>query len=294
VIAKPEWLTIRPASTEKYNDIKDSIAALGLNTVCAEAHCPNTSECWSAGTATFMILGGTCTRGCRFCAVPKSAKGDPVDPTEPGRLAKAIHELGLKYAVITSVCRDDIEDQGSGHFAACIKEIKRFNPSTAVEVLIPDFHKSVKCLKMIADAKPDVIGHNLETVERLSPKIRDLRASYALSLDVLKTVKELDSTIYTKSSIMLGLGESEPEVIRAMKDLRQSNVDFLTLGQYLSPGAHQAEVKEYITPQKFDKLRQMAQKLGFLHVASGPFVRSSYKAQEAFIESMIGRKRASA
>jgi lipoic acid synthetase len=147
---------------------------------------------------------------------------------------------------------------------------------------------------MIADAKPDVIGHNLETVERLSPKIRDLRASYALSLDVLKTVKELDSTIYTKSSIMLGLGESEPEVIRAMKDLRQSNVDFLTLGQYLSPGAHQAEVKEYITPQKFDKLRQMAQKLGFLHVASGPFVRSSYKAQEAFIESMIGRKRASA
>ncbi len=287
--AKPEWLTISPASTEKYNDIKDSLASLGLNTVCAEAHCPNASECWGAGTATFMVLGATCTRGCRFCAVPKNANGTVVDPTEPGRLAKAIQEWNLKYVVITSVCRDDLEDQGSGHFAACINEIKRHNPHTTVEVLIPDFHGSVKCMKTLANAKPDVIGHNIETVARLSPQIRDFRASYSLSLDVLRTVKELDSAIYTKSAMMLGLGESESEVIQAMKDLRQANADFLAMGQYLSPSAHHAKVAEYIAPKKFDYLRQIAERLGFLHVASGPFVRSSYKAQEAFIEAIARR-----
>jgi lipoic acid synthetase len=237
-----------------------------------------------------MVLGNTCTRGCRFCAVPKGAKGAVVDRDEPERLAKAIREWRLKYAVVTSVCRDDLEDQGSCHFAACIKEIKRLNPGTMVEVLIPDFHGSVSCLKTVADANPDVIGHNVETVERLSSRIRDPRASYKLSLAVLKAVKKLDGTVYTKSAMMLGFGETESEVIQTMKDLRQANVDFLAIGQYLRPGVRHAKVEEYISPEKFEALGQAARKLGFMYVASGPFVRSSYRAQEAFLQSKAGRK----
>lgn len=289
-MAKPEWLTIKPASGEKYGTVKSMLSCTGLGTVCTGAHCPNASECWSDGTATFMILGDICTRGCKFCAVPKNAKGSVVDATEPSKLAKAIHELGLKYAVITSVCRDDLEDQGSCHFVSCIKEIKRLNPGTAVELLIPDFHGSADCLKLIVDAKPDVIGHNIETVARLSPQIRDRRASHALSLEVLGKIKELDGSMLTKSAIMLGLGEEESEVIGAMKDLRSVNVDFLALGQYLRPSAHHAEVKEYISPRKFDELRKTALGLGFLNVASGPFVRSSYKAHAFFTEALADRK----
>lgn len=286
----PQWLSIRPASTEKYNSIKSSINNLGLHTVCVEAHCPNMSECWSSGTATFMILGDLCTRGCTFCAVSKSAKGGLVDVMEPQKLAKIINEWKLDYVVITSVCRDDMKDQGSGHFARCVTEIKKENPNTLVEVLIPDFRDDDECLKKIADSHPDVIGHNIETVERLSPQARDRRANYRQSLEVLRKFKAINPSIYTKSAMMLGIGESEDEVVAALKDLRASGVDFLAMGQYLRPTQHHLEVKEYVKPEVFEHYKEIALSLGFKYVASGPFVRSSYKAGEFFIKSMVKNK----
>lgn len=284
---KPAWLTVKPFSTENYSHVKETVNSLGLHTVCVEAKCPNITECWDSGTATFMILGDLCTRGCKFCSVSKMAKGSAVDQSEPQKLALAIKKWNLDYVVITSVCRDDLEDQGATHFAKCITEIKKENPHTLVEVLIPDFRGDKNCIRLITDAKPDVIGHNLETTERLTPTIRDRRAMYDQSLSVLKTMKELDSKIYTKSAIMLGLGETEEELIQLMKDLRNINVDFLAIGQYLRPSKLQTEVKEYIAPEKFDHLKQIATQMGFLYVAAGPFVRSSYKAGEFFIKSII-------
>ncbi len=286
-MALPEWLSIRPASTEKYAGIKGTVAALGLHTVCTEAHCPNITECWSGGTATFMVLGDLCTRGCRFCAVSKKAIGREPDRMEPKKLALAVKEWGLEYVVVTSVCRDDLADQGAGHFAECIKEIKRENPKVVVEVLIPDFSGNIEYLGKIIAAKPDVIGHNIETVERLSPYVRDRRAGYRKSLEVLKASKELDSTIYTKSAMMLGLGEEHDEILQSMKDLREAGVDFLAMGQYLRPTKNHIEVKEYVKPEAFERLKQEALGLGFMYVASGPFVRSSYKAGEFFLKSML-------
>ena len=288
----PEWLSIRPASTEKYSSIKNSIKELGLHTVCVEAHCPNMSECWSGGTATFMILGELCTRGCRFCAVSKMAKGAAIDQQEPQKLARIVKEWGLGYIVITSVCRDDLADQGSEHFARCVSEIKKENPDTLVEVLIPDFKDDIECLRKIAQSKPEVIGHNIETVERLTPKVRDRRASYRQSLAVLRGFKEIDRTRYTKSAMMLGIGETEDEVITAMKDLRAAQVDFLAMGQYLRPTQHHLEVKEYVRPEVFDRYREIGISLGFKYVAAGPFVRSSYKAGEFFIRSIVTKSMA--
>ncbi len=288
-MAKPEWLAIRPASTEKYNDIKNRVKELGLHTVCVEAHCPNITECWSSGTATFMVLGDTCTRGCHFCAVQKGNQGINVDRMEPSKLAQVIKEWKLDYVVITSVCRDDLPDQGSSHFAECIKEIKAGAPGTLVEVLIPDFRGDTGSLEHIVQARPDVIGHNIETVRRLSPNVRDRRASYEQSLSVLQNVKRLDSRIYTKSAIMLGLGETDEEIVEAMKDLREHGVDFLAIGQYLRPlsNGFYSEVKEYVTPERFEALKKKALELGFLYCAAGPFVRSSYKAGEHFIKSIV-------
>lgn len=283
----PEWLSIRPASTEKYSSIKNSISQLGLHTVCVEAHCPNMSECWSSGTATFMILGDLCTRGCTFCAVSKSAKGGMIDSMEPEKLAKIVKEWKLDYIVITSVCRDDLPDQGSGHFARCVTEIKKENPNTLVEVLIPDFRDDDECLKRIAGSHPDVIGHNIETVERLTPQARDRRANYRQSLRVLKRFKEINPLVYTKSAMMLGIGESEEEVITALRDLRSSGVDFLAVGQYLRPSQHHLEIKEYVRPEVFERYKNIALSLGFRYVAAGPFVRSSYKAGEYFIKSIV-------
>ena len=287
----PEWMTVKPASTEKYAIVKSEIAGMGLHTVCVEAHCPNITECWSSGTATFMVLGDLCTRGCRFCAVAKRAKGIEVDRLEPEKLAKVIKNWKLDYVVITSVCRDDLPDQGSSHFARCISEIKKESPDTIVEVLIPDFKNDIECLKRIADAKPDVIGHNVETVERLSPSIRDKRADYRQSLSVLKAFKELDSKIYTKSAMMLGIGESEEEVVQAMKDLREAGVDFIAMGQYLRPSQRHLEIKEFVAPERFEHLKGKALELGFLYAAAGPFVRSSYKAGEFFIKAIVQRNR---
>lgn len=289
---KPEWLTIKPASTEKYAHILETTKTLGLHTVCVEAKCPNMTDCWSIGTATFMVLGDLCTRGCRFCSVSKLAKRLGTDESEPKNLALAIKKWNLDYTVITSVCRDDLEDQGAAHFAKCIMEVKKESPHTKIELLIPDFKGDTSCLRTIIEAKPDVIGHNIETVERLSPYVRDARASYHQSLQVLKSIKEINPGIYTKSAMMLGLGETDDEVIRSMKELRESRVDFLAVGQYLRPTKLQTEVKEYVKPEKFEYFRQSALKLGFLYVASGPFVRSSYKAGEFFIKSVIERNSA--
>lgn len=286
----PEWLAIKPATTEKYAEIKQTISSLGLHTVCAEAHCPNITECWSSGTATFMVLGELCTRGCRFCAVHKSAVGQEADKLEPYKLAQVIKKWGLDYVVLTSVCRDDLPDQGAGHFAACVREIKKACPGTLVELLIPDFRGEISCLRQIAEAKPDVIGHNIETVERLSPSIRDRRAYYRQSLRVLQTIKQLDKHIYTKSAMMLGVGEGEEEILASLRDLRASEVDFVAMGQYLRPTLHHYEVKEYVAPEKFERLKKQAIELGFLYVAAGPFVRSSYKAGEFFIKRMIQNK----
>ena len=280
----PEWLAVEPANTERYNDIKRTISSMGLHTVCAEAHCPNITECWSSGTATFMVLGGTCTRGCRFCSVHKGAIGQDMDMLEPEKLAQVIKKWGLGYVVLTSVCRDDLQDQGAGHFASCIRAIKKLSPGTVVEVLIPDFSGDASLLKIIADAKPDVVGHNIETVERLSPVIRDRRANYRQSLRVLKSFKGIDARIYTKSAMMLGVGENEEEILQSLHDLRASRVDFVAIGQYLRPSKFQYEVKEYITPEKFDRIKRAALEMGFLYAAAGPFVRSSYRAGEYFIK----------
>lgn len=287
----PEWLSIRPASTEKYGSIKNAVSSLGLHTVCVEAHCPNITECWSGGTATFMVLGDLCTRGCTFCAVSKMARGPAVDSLEPAKLAGIVKEWGLDYVVITSVCRDDLEDQGAGHFAECVSQIKRANPATIIEVLIPDFRGDDWCIRRIAESGPDVVGHNIETVERLSPSVRDRRAGYRQSLRILKRFKEIDPGRYTKSAMMLGIGETEEEVVAAMRDLRNAGVDFLSMGQYLRPGKNHTEVKEYVHPEKFERLKGIAQDMGFGYVAAGPFVRSSYRAGEYFVKAKAsGRK----
>ena len=286
-MAKPEWLAIKPVSTEKYAEIKETISSYNLHTVCEEAHCPNITECWGTGTATFMVLGELCTRGCRFCAVSKSAKGGAVDPLEPIKLANVVKKWGLSYIVITSVCRDDLEDQGSSHFASCVREIKRLNPNTLVEVLIPDFRGDTECLRRVVDAKPDVVGHNVETVEALSDRIRDRRAAYRQSLQVLENVKKIDPKRYTKSALMLGMGETEEQVLEAMADLRKAGVDFIAIGQYLRPSERHAELKEYVRPERFEYFKKRAIEMGFRYAASGPFVRSSYKAGEHFISAMV-------
>ena len=283
----PEWLSVRPATTERYAHIKDRVRELSLHTVCVEAQCPNITECWSGGTATFMVLGSRCTRGCRFCAVSKSAIGNATDKDEPEKLAQVIKEWGLSYVVITSVARDDIEDQGSLHFAACINAIKERCPETIVEVLIPDFQGNEEFLKNVVDARPDVIGNNIETVERLSKEVRDRRADYWQSIELLKRVKLLDKRIYTKSAMMLGIGETHEEVVQSMRDLRAAGVDFVAIGQYLKPKGHHLEVKEFIKPEVFEEYRKKGMELGFRYVASGPFVRSSYRAGEHFISNVV-------
>jgi lipoyl synthase len=283
---KPEWLRIRLPSGENYVNVRQTIASLGLHTVCEEARCPNIGECWGGGTATIMIMGDVCTRGCRFCSV---TSGRPLylDPYEPERVAKAIKKWGLRYVVITSVCRDDLQDGGANHIAKTIKEIKVQCPETIIEPLIPDFHGNRHAIETVADAGPDVISHNIETVARLSPLIRDSRATYKQSLRVLEMIKDIDYKIYTKSSMMLGLGEMEEEVMQAAKDLRSAGVDMVSIGQYLQPTSRHVPVKEYIAPEKFDSYRKSIEKMGFAYTVAGPFVRSSYKAGELFIKNMV-------
>ena len=256
----------------------------GLATVCEESKCPNVSECWSTGTATFMVMGDTCTRGCRFCNVKTALKPAPLDPTEPSRLAQAVKSMGLDYVVITSVDRDDLEDMGAAHFAECISAVKALG--VMVEVLIPDFQGRQSLLKQVVDSGPLVLAHNIETVERLQSNVRDHRAGYRQSLGVLGNAKALGAK-FTKSSIMLGLGETGEEVLQALHDLRSVGVDIVTFGQYLQPTQKHLKVKGWVPKERFGFYKQMAEELGFMFVASGPLVRSSYRASEAFVKKVF-------
>ena len=289
--SKPDWLRVRYPSGGNYEKIKGLLRNHSLHTVCEEAHCPNVAECWGGGTATFMLMGDTCTRGCRFCMVKSGNPHGALDIFEPVKVAEAIADLGLRYVVITSVDRDDLPDGGADHFASTIRAIKRRDADVITEVLIPDFQGNLDDVKKIVDAKPEVIAHNIETTKPLTPLVRDPRATYEQSLHVLKSIKDLNPSIYTKSSIMMGLGELELDVISAMKDLRAVDVSILTLGQYLRPSKGHVLVSEYLSPERFEHYRHLAEELGFLYVASGPFVRSSYRAGEFFLEALIRKKK---
>lgn len=291
---KPEWLKVRMPGGERYARIKARARALGLHTVCEEAQCPNVGECWGAGTATFMVMGDTCTRGCRFCAVDTSRRPAPLDAAEPVNVAEAIREMELDYVVVTSVNRDDLPDQGAGHFAACIREIRARNPRTLVEVLIPDFRGRLDLLQVVAEAEPDVLAHNVETVPRLQPAVRDPRANWAQSAEILAGAKRIRPDQLTKTSIQVGHGEAEDEVIEAMRLVRALDVDFLTLGQYLRPSANHLPVQEFVTPEAFARLERAGLEMGFKYVASGPLVRSSYKAGEYFIARHLREQRGTA
>ena len=284
---KPPWLKVPFPGGNRYSWIKDLSSRLNLNTVCEEANCPNIGECWNGGTATFMLMGDTCTRGCRFCAVRTAKKPDALDADEPSKLAGTIKKMDLNYVVLTTVNRDDLSDQGASHIARCIKATQKASPKLLVEILMPDFRGEKQSLQKVIDASPSVLAHNLETVRRLTPEVRDFRADYDQSLEVLHYLKTNCPKGYTKSSLMLGLGESRKEILKAMEDLRDAGVDFLTLGQYLQPTRKHLKVVNFLHPDEFKELRCIGDKMGFDFVASGPLVRSSYKAAEFYIERKI-------
>jgi len=277
ITAKPPWLKRRALTAEVWQQMKSMLDGLSLATICEEAECPNIGECFRQHTATFLILGRICTRNCRFCAV-EHGRPLPVDADEPQHLVDAVRQLRLQHVVITSVTRDDLPDGGAAHFAACIRALHHDTPAT-VEVLVPDFQGDEAALRTVLDARPEVLGHNVEVVPRLYPKIR-ARASYERSLHLLKRAKDLQPHVYTKSGLMVGVGEKEQEVIDVMRDLRAVDCDFLTIGQYLRPSPQHYPVIEYITPATFDRYSQLAKELGFRAALCGPFVRSSYRAGE--------------
>jgi len=275
---KPEWIKVRLPSSPVFFSTKALVSDLRLHTVCESAQCPNRWECWSQGTATFMIAGERCTRACGFCAV-STAKPFALEPDEPARVAEAVRRMRLKHIVITAVARDDLPDGGADHFAGTIRAVRALDPAIVIEVLTPDFNGKTPALAAVAAAQPDIFNHNLETVERLSPAVRS-RAKYRLSLDVLRRMKEMDPAVVTKSGLMLGLGETEPELFQAMDDLREANVQVLTLGQYLRPTPQHLPVLEYVRPEAFALYKEIAERKGFEYVASGPLVRSSYHAAD--------------
>ncbi|KAK7433180.1 hypothetical protein QQZ08_000112 [Neonectria magnoliae] len=294
----PEWLkTPIPAGNDNFKSIKKDLRGLGLHTVCEEARCPNISECWggsdkSAATATIMLMGDTCTRGCRFCSVKTNRAPAALDPHEPENTAEALARWGLGYVVLTSVDRDDLADGGSRHFAETIRKIKQKKPTLLVEALTGDFRGDLDQVAIVAESGLDVYAHNVETVEDLTPYVRDRRATFRQSLDVLKHVKDVKGKegIITKTSIMLGLGEQEHELQAALEELRKVDVDVVTFGQYMRPTKRHLKVEKYVTPDEFEMWRKRALDMGFLYCASGPLVRSSYKAGESFIENVL-RKR---
>ena len=278
---KPEWLRRKLPDPEPLNKMRALLQRHGLNTVCQGALCPNQGECFGQGTATFLILGKTCTRNCTFCAIPTEERPPAPDPDEPRRIARAAAELGLKHVVITSVTRDDLEDGGASHFARTVEALRKINPEIVVEVLIPDFLGSKAALKQVMDSAPDILNHNLETVPRLYPVVRP-QAVYSRSLDLLQRAKGMAPAGITKSGLMLGLGEEREEVRRAMADLREVSCDLLTLGQYLRPSGRHHPVVRYVPPEEFEELRVEGEKLGFKAVFSAPLVRSSFHAAEIF------------
>lgn len=284
---KPPWLKVPFPGGERYSWIKKRAANLNLSTVCEEANCPNIGECWNGGTATFMLMGDTCTRGCRFCSVKSAKNPGALDPEEPKKLAETVKNLALKYVVLTTVDRDDLPDQGASHIARCIRSTQRACPEMLIEMLMPDFQGKTELVQQVINARPAVLAHNLETVRSLTDRVRDSRASYDQSLDVLRYLKQQCPDGYTKSSLMLGVGESRTETLQAMKDLRDVGVDFLTIGQYLQPSKKHLKVEKFMHPDEFDELALQGDKMGFEYVASGPLVRSSYKAAEFYIERKI-------
>jgi lipoic acid synthetase len=283
---KPGWLRVGVAGGERYQRVRDTLAGLRLHTVCEEAHCPNVGECWGGGTATVMLMGDVCTRGCRFCHVKTAAHPPPLDPDEPRHVAEAIAELGLDYVVVTSVDRDDLPDGGAAHFADAIRRLKAV-PGLLVEVLTPDFRGDADAIRTVGRAAPDVFANNIETVRRLTPVVRDARAGYDQTLGVLERMRGEFPRVVTKSSIMVGLGETEAEIDETMRDLRGVGVDILTFGQYLRPSAWHLPVVEWVAPERFAAYRERGLALGFRYVASGPLVRSSYRAAELFLRGEI-------
>lgn len=288
---KPEWLRVRPPSGETYVELKSLFRSLDLHTVCEEAHCPNVWECWAGGTATIMLMGDTCTRGCRFCAVKSGNPRGALDLNEPHKVASALDRMDLSYVVLTSVDRDDLPDGGADHFARTVRAIKARRPDMLVEALIPDFRGDLDAVRAVVDSGVDVLDHNVETVERLQDRVRDPRASYAQSLGVLRSARAMRPGLFTKSSIMLGLGETREEVLQTLRDLRAVDVDIATLGQYLRPSAWHLPVLEYVPPEVFEEFREAGEAMGFAYVAAGPLVRSSYRAGEFFLEKVIRDRR---
>jgi len=287
-LAKPKWLRVKVQGGPVFDKTKSIVHQHKLATVCEEAKCPNMSECWSAGTATIMLMGDVCTRACRFCSVNTGNPKGWLDTREPEHTAKSVQLMGLKYLVLTSVNRDDLDDGGAGHYAACVKRVIELNPDCAVEALTPDFEGVLADVESVVDSGIVVFAQNIETVRRLTHPVRDPRASYQQTLDVLAHAKAYCPQVMTKTSLMLGLGESDDEILECMDDLRAANVDILTLGQYLQPTVNHLPIDRYVSPDEFEGLRQLGLKKGFLEVVSGVLVRSSYRAEQVLQKNNVG------
>ncbi|QSP96234.1 lipoyl synthase [Marinobacter salinisoli] len=285
---KPKWLRARMPGGERYEAVRRNVQDHRLSTVCQESHCPNIGECWTAGTATIMVMGSVCTRACKFCAVDTGNPKGWLDPEEPDNTAKSVELMGLRYIVLTSVDRDDLPDGGASHYAACVSAIKQRTPEVAVEALTPDFDAVMADVEKVVDSGLDVFAQNVETVERLTRRVRDPRAGYQKTLSVLKHAKEHRPDVLTKTSLMLGLGETEEEILQTMDDLRAIGVDILTLGQYLRPTPNHLPVERYVPPEEFNRYREIGLEKGFMEVPSGPMVRSSYRADKVFDKNNLG------
>ena len=290
---KPPWLRVRIGGNGKYDSVRATVKQHQLATVCEESHCPNMGECWSAGTATIMLMGSVCTRACKFCSVDTGNPNGWLDPDEPSNAAESVRLMDLKYIVITSVDRDDLIDGGAAHYAACVRAIKQVNVQTGVEALTPDFSGDKAAVEVVATSGLDVFAQNLETVERLTHSVRDPRAGYQQTLTVLQHAKHSAPTVLTKSSLMLGLGETDDEIVTSMDDLRAHDVDVLTLGQYLRPTLNHLPIARWVHPEEFEKYRQWGLERGFIEVASGPLVRSSYRADRLLDGDNLGLNRIS-
>ncbi len=291
---KPPWLRVRVPSGDGVSRLRGLLRTSNLHTVCEESHCPNMAECWTHGTATIMLLGSVCTRACRFCAVDTGNPKGWIDTQEPESAARTVELMNLKYVVLTSVDRDDLADGGASHYAACVRRIIERCPDVNVEALTPDFGGDLSCVRRVVESGLHVFAQNLETVQRLTKEVRDPRAGYQQTLDVLAAAKRIRDDVLTKTSLMLGLGETREEVVQAMRDARAHGVDIVTLGQYLQPTKHHLPVERWVTPQEFDELREVGLGLGFCEVAAGPLVRSSYRADRVFQGNNLGLEQGSA
>ena len=285
---KPSWLKVKAEFSPNFHKVKEQVQSKQLNTVCEEAHCPNISECWSAGTATFMLMGSVCTRACKFCSVDTGNPNGWLDKNEPLNIAKAVQIMKLKYVVLTSVNRDDLPDGGAQHFASTVKLIKDLYPSTAVEALTPDFKGLSSSIETLVNCGLEVFAQNIETVERLTHQVRDIRAGYQQTLDVLAESKRINPKVLTKTSIILGLGETDLEIEQTLNDLAKNKVDIVTIGQYLRPTRNHHPIERWVTPEEFEKYRQIGLNKGFLEVVSGPMVRSSYRAERVLYKDNVG------